>query len=357
MSARVITHAVIAVAMLTAHAHAAGQISVHRSRVMIAGAPFVISGSFAIDPLAADFTAYTPSWQFGGFALREVVLRVRAHGNGVQACVAGDALGSRLVACGALPHSLEHAGAIDVAWQLHGRGASGQGRARIAWRDGAIRVDHARFELALPTRVAGAELADATVAGELAGSLSPLDLHITARARAGAIAIAGAELANVELPIDARARPGRVEATLHVRGLPLGQMLALASDNKLEGSGLLDGEVALHVDDRGVTLARGALQARASGGFRVRDAGWTTRLMASIHGVEVHRRIENALSDFAYDRLALVVRPAGTDPDATLVLHGRGKRVAQELAITINMRGVRTTARSLQARNPSLGVP
>jgi len=89
----------------------------------------------------------------------------------------------------------------------------------------------------------------------------------------------------------------------------------------------------------------------------VRDAAWANRLTASIHGVEVHRRIENALSDFAYDRLALVVRAPGSDPDATLVLHGRGKRVAQELAITVNLRGVRTTARTLLAHYPSLGVP
>ncbi len=457
MSARVITHVTIAIAiaLVAPRARAAGQISVERSRATIAGTPFVISGSLAIDPPAADFRAYTPRWRLGGLALRDVVVRVRARSSGLQACLAGDALGSRLVACGALPRSLEHLdqlGAIDVTWHLDGAGATGQGSARLAWRDGTIRVEHARFELAAPARVAGAELADATIAGELAGSLAPLDLHVTARARAGTVAIAGAELADVELPIDVRVtgrelvprtpliahardatfaslgfvaptlairggsldalereplalawsavaglpfdagagsatlrvqrggvwiedarlaalgaslaidpfelRAGApVEATLHVRGLPLGKMLALASDGKLEGSGLLDGELALLVDGDGATLARGALQARAAGGFRVRDTAWATRLTASIHGVEVHRRIENALSDFAYDRLALIVRPAGAAPDATLVLQGHGKRVAQELAITVNLRGVRSAARSLRAHYPSLGIP
>jgi len=320
MSARVITHAAVGITIAIAiapRAHAAGQITVEHSRVTIAGTPFVVSGTLGIAPLAADFKAYTRTWRFGDLALRDVAIRVRARSNGLQACVAGDALGSRLVACGALPRSLEHA-AVDVTWRLRGTGATGQGTALMAWRRGAIRVEHASFELA-----PDANVANGTLAGELAGTLAPLDLRITTR----------------------------------VRGAQLGKMLVLASDGKLEGSGLIDGELALRVDGRGVTVGRGALQARAAGAFRVRDAAWANRLTASIHGVEVHRRIENALSDFAYDRLALVVRAPGSDPDATLVLHGRGKRVAQELAITVNLRGVRTTARTLLARYPSLGVP
>jgi hypothetical protein len=55
-------------------------------------------------------------------------------------------------------------------------------------------------------------------------------------------------------------------------------------------------------------------------------------------------RCEPCTTDFAYDRLTCVVQPRGRDPEAILLLHGRGTRVPQEVELAINIRGARALA-------------
>ena len=52
-------------------------------------------------------------------------------------------------------------------------------------------------------------------------------------------------------------------------------------------------------------------------------------------------------------RLAAVLHPAGSDPDLQITVQGRGKRIAQDLDLTINLRGLRSAAhRPSFARTP-----
>jgi hypothetical protein len=50
-----------------------------------------------------------------------------------------------------------------------------------------------------------------------------------------------------------------------------------------------------------------------------------------------YRRIVAALADFDYTRLALSI---DDDPDLHLTLDGQGRRVAQQLDIDVNVRGL-----------------
>ena len=94
-------------------------------------------------------------------------------------------------------------------------------------------------------------------------------------------------------------------------------------------------------DTVGLAIERGELRARGPGDIHVRAPG---KLAGAVG------RIATALEDFAYDRLALVVRAPGNDPESTLVLHGRGEHLPQELDLTVNLHGARLAARSLVSR-------
>ena len=129
---------------------------------------------------------------------------------------------------------------------------------------------------------------------------------------------------------------GASDITIHAEGLAVADVLALASGDRVTGSGLLDGNFVLH---RG-TLGRAVFAARAPGVIRLRDPLWPK--VANLDtSPALQRRILLALSDFAYDRWTIDVQPPGGDPESTILLHGRGVRIAQELDLTLNLRGLR----------------
>jgi hypothetical protein len=66
---------------------------------------------------------------------------------------------------------------------------------------------------------------------------------------------------------------------------------------------------------------------------------------ASATGFALHQRIAATLADFEFLRLAAVLHPAGSDPDLQITVQGRGKQIAQDLDLTINLRGLRSAAR------------
>lgn len=129
--------------------------------------------------------------------------------------------------------------------------------------------------------------------------------------------------------------------TLHLHGVSLARVLDVATDGRVRGTGIVDGDLELSRDGSGFGIERAALASRGPGKIRTHDS---EKLAGSTLGP-----VATALAELTYDRLALVVPPPGNDPDATLVLHGRGERVPQELALTINLHGVRAVLRSFVA--------
>jgi hypothetical protein len=144
---------------------------------------------------------------------------------------------------------------------------------------------------------------------------------------------------------------------VHARGLELHRVLAAFAHGHADGDGILDGELALRIDGAGTTFERGALHSRAMGGLRLNDAAWRARASASAAGFALHQRIAATLCDFEYSRLAAVLRPVGADPELQITTRGRGKRVAQDLDLVINLRGVRDAAQHLPFAQPLRSQP
>ena len=155
--------------------------------------------------------------------------------------------------------------------------------------------------------------------------------HTRLDAFGGAIAIDPFEI-RADAPTNAR---------VHLRGIALGDVLDLVSHGRVYGTGLLDGDVEVRRDATGLEIEHGDLHARAPGDVHVRAPG---KLAGPVGA------IATGLADFAYDRLALVVHPPGNDPESTLVLHGRGEHLPQELDLTVNLHGARVAARSFVSR-------
>lgn len=146
-----------------------------------------------------------------------------------------------------------------------------------------------------------------------------------ARAR---LALAGGELSAASAP----GAPGVVTVT--ARGLELGRLLPRRA---VEATVVLDGEVAARFDGGGATFLRGELHARGRGRLRITDPALRERI-AALAGVE--RRVAGALVDFEHTALAGTLAPRGAEPELRLTVRGRGARVAQELDLSLNVRGV-----------------
>ena len=145
-------------------------------------------------------------------------------------------------------------------------------------------------------------------------------------------------------PIDAAVgRP--LDLVIHVRGVDLHRVLASFAHGRADGRGALDGEIAIRIAGTGASLQHAALRARPRGTLQLSDPAWRSQASASATGLALHQRIAATLAEFEYLRLAAVLHPAGSDPDVQITTAGRGKRIAQDLDLTINLRGVRGAAR------------
>lgn len=146
----------------------------------------------------------------------------------------------------------------------------------------------------------------------------------------------------------AAAAPDRpFELVIHARGLELHRVLGAVARGHADGSGALDGELALRIAGAGVALQRAVLRARPRGTLQLSDPAWRAQASASAAGFALHQRIAATLADFEYLQLAAALHPAGSDPDLQITVRGRGKRIAQDLDLTINLRGLRSAARRL----------
>lgn len=132
-----------------------------------------------------------------------------------------------------------------------------------------------------------------------------------------------------------------------VEGVHLGRLLRALTDRRASATGEVDGRVALRVrlgERRRVELGPGRLSARRPGRIRIGrgtlEALDEARLSTLVEGEWIERRVLAALADFEYRRLVVELdEVAGTRRLRAHVL-GRGLRVAQELDLTLNVRGI-----------------
>jgi len=302
---------------------------------------------------AGDLTIHTARFQLGSLALRDVSVTVRERGAGYVTCVTAMIGAAHVDACGAL--------------QLV---------------NGQMMVQRGRARLVIPRQDwDGATLTTTTVAADVSGNLSRLELDLRGTAKTELADLhaghARATLRQLELPFSVHASLANggleiVEAaplivrvggaslaafgstlelaptiTLHAgwphwradvawSGVELGSLLSAATGGRVAGTGVLDGELAFRGNGATVTLARGI--AIATGGeLELTDMAWRDRLVASLRerDLAIHRRVAATLSDFAYSRLALVF---GADPAVQISINGRGKHIAQDLDLVVNVR-------------------
>jgi hypothetical protein len=149
----------------------------------------------------------------------------------------------------------------------------------------------------------------------------------------------------------ARSTPIDADVVLEVRGIQLDNVLRALS-TRARGTGVLDGLVVLRAGE----IERVDLASRGRGAFQIGERRWIDHAVASVAAgnVAVLERIGGALADFEFTRLALNLTPHSAGPSLRVSVHGTGQRVAQELDVIVNVRGLREAAHILvRAREPS----
>lgn len=140
-----------------------------------------------------------------------------------------------------------------------------------------------------------------------------------------------------------------VRTSVFMKGLDMRRWLPIASGGKLTGTGTFDGDVAveLSMKPRSLSLGKGQVETRGRGRLRVRDAALLRALASrAVNNVSsasvrdlIKERVVTALADFDYRSVSLELFD-GSGTELTLVARGRGRRVAQEVKLTINATGV-----------------
>lgn len=156
----------------------------------------------------------------------------------------------------------------------------------------------------------------------------------------------GAELVADRVMFDG----GPFDLSIAARGLSLARVLPAVTRGKLGGSGVLDGRIVVRDGDDGLSVRSAVLHARPGGNVQLRGYDWSARALAPALRSSLHKRIIGTLADFRYEGLSLELAPRGSDPEARLVMHGHGQRLAQELELVVNLRGARDAAQHLLQR-------
>lgn len=137
-----------------------------------------------------------------------------------------------------------------------------------------------------------------------------------------------------------------VSLDLRARGIDLANVLREATDGRVTGEGKLDGRLSLRIqlgENRRILLGDGHLASRGPGGLQVRtdarDLARDLGLEDLVNGAFLRRRVLAAMEDFEYRTLTMNLSDEGTKRVRARVV-GRGKRMPQELDMTLNFRGV-----------------
>lgn len=137
-----------------------------------------------------------------------------------------------------------------------------------------------------------------------------------------------------------------VPLDLRLRGIDLKNVLEALTKGRITGQGKLDGRVALRVklgDERRLSLGDGHLISRGSGGLQLHiqpeEASRELGLEDLVDGSFLRRRVIGAMEDFEYRSLTMNLSDEGTKHVQARVV-GRGKRMPQELDLTLKLRGI-----------------
>lgn len=208
-------------------------------------------------------------------------------------------------------------------------------------------------------RVAGAFLNEASIVLHLGRGITTASLRWR-DAQLGAIALGGGEVGLVRSGAGAVITRGAVRAyggevalarktrldaplALTVSGVELDRLLSRFSAH-VQGAGRLDGSILVRAGE----VERIALVSR-SGTLQIGDRRWVRQAAARIASgrVAVAERVGGALADFEYRKLAIQLAPSVSGPMVRIELDGHGRRVAQEVDLIVNVRGLRDAARVL----------
>jgi hypothetical protein len=223
---------------------------------------------------------------------------------------------------------------LDVATRLFGLPAPvTRTPQRVTWR----RLQFAEF---------------AAGAGEAEWQLGPgYEVTATARQRL-ADGIGSLELTGL------RAAPGvaRFPAEIAFEQVSLQELLELLSKGKVTGEGRISGDVAVVVHTKprlAIDIQGGRLAAAPGGLVRFLDDQETEEMIrehakqiaaSTGHDSLVQERIVGALKEFAYSTLDFRLQPEPDGKGVTLNVHaaGKGRKVPQELDLTVNLHGFDT---------------
>lgn len=250
---------------------------------------------------------------------------------------------------------------LDVEAPERGRARIVLQDARIALSDGTAHARGVHGTLRL------AHLSPPASAGPDPVSWTELRIGDLVRTRAGTARLSFSGEGRVSVAaFDASAAGGRVRAApfsfdweepdfaldLQLDGIDLSYLARTVGSGRVRASGELDGRVALRVKTgprRRVVLGDGRLDARGPGRIRFGE-GTAADLDARsldglLEGEWLRERLASTLADFRYERLVLLLdAPPESSRGGTTRLRarvvGRGARTAQELDLTLGVRGV-----------------
>lgn len=129
----------------------------------------------------------------------------------------------------------------------------------------------------------------------------------------------------------APARAASANVSIHTGGLQLGSVSLRDVTVTVH-----TGELAFRGNGTDVQLVRGFAMVQRGGELRITDPVLRASLVSAFRDrLAIQQRLASTLSDFAYSTLAMTF---GADPLIHISIRGRGKRVAQDLYLAVNLR-------------------
>lgn len=332
---------------------------------------------------ALDLVAHTAALRVGTLLIEDAAATVRGPLAALRACATGRITEMTVDGCLVIDAGERTA---SLEWAAHDSRVAATGGGTLRLAGDTVLLDGGTIDATLAaTSAGGVSLDPVALHGVITADLSQQTFTVAGELRSDRIAARGVTLRNVALPIaiDGTVRDGLslhsktawlvaadtatvtamgrsltlehpvlraigrsvfgpvqleagddrpLEIASTLRGVPLDQILAAATRERVRATGVVDGVVVFTVDDTGLSLADATLTTREGGTLRIPDLGAITPARFG-----VHERVAAALSDFAYSKLTLDVDDPST---LRLSLAGRGKRITQELAVDINVRGL-----------------
>lgn len=140
-----------------------------------------------------------------------------------------------------------------------------------------------------------------------------------------------------------------VDLDLTLEGIRMDRLVALLAEDRATASGLLDGNVALHLflgDEPRVVLGEGRLAARGRGSLHIPGTAVAelapTDLEQLSDGQWIRERVLAALSDFEYRRLVFEVVDENGTRHLRAHVAGHGATTPQELELNVHVDDVQT---------------